>query len=96
MELIIQRCWKDSPTTVTKDPKPTEEEIDWILKEVGNYLGEGIFFCFLGVSRNHLIYFRAKYSPRGRTGSMVRHQTIGPRSSCIQHCCTCSKSYVEC
>ncbi|KAK9451537.1 FAD dependent oxidoreductase-domain-containing protein [Limtongia smithiae] len=32
----------DAPTAVAKDPVPTEEEIDWILKEIRGYLSSDI------------------------------------------------------
>eukprot|EP00842_Homolaphlyctis_polyrhiza_P001711 jgi/Hompol1/2540/HPOL_002950-RA len=32
----------DSPTTVTPNPKPSDDDINWILKEVGNYLSPDI------------------------------------------------------
>lgn len=31
----------DTPTSVTANPIPTEEEITWILNEVENYLSPG-------------------------------------------------------
>lgn len=33
----------DSPTKVDPNPVPGDEDINWILKEVGNYLSPGNF-----------------------------------------------------
>lgn len=35
----------DSPTKITYDPKPTEEEVDFILREVKHYLSPGRHWC---------------------------------------------------
>lgn len=32
---------KDSLSPVVRDPMPSKEDVDWILKEVGNYMGPG-------------------------------------------------------
>lgn len=50
--LTLLACYLliDSPTEVTQNPLPKEEEIQWILNEVGNYLSPGMYFviafCF--------------------------------------------------
>jgi hypothetical protein len=39
--LLILIFLKDSPTEVTHNPLPKEEEIQWILNEVEHYLSPG-------------------------------------------------------
>ena len=33
----------DSPTEVTQNPMPKEDEVKWILDEVSHYLSKGIY-----------------------------------------------------
>lgn len=71
-------------TEVIADPVPTEPEIQWILKEVENYLspdikvrdsisGPEFTACFLG-------------SQRRCPSCMVWHTTPSSRSFCHKHC----------
>lgn len=39
--IFLTVCYADSPTEVTQNPMPKEDEINWILDEVSHYLSAG-------------------------------------------------------
>lgn len=82
----------DSPTNVTAHPIPGEDDINFILREVRNYLSpdvEGIglcLYCFYGSDYLNSIQLCLIFSAEGRrAGSLERHPPPGYRSQLQGH-----------